>query len=250
MRKPIIAGNWKMNMTPAEAERLVAELIPLVKDAACEVVVCPPYVDLALVGKLLVGTNIKLGAQNIHWAPKGAFTGEISADMLLAMGVSHAIVGHSERRQYFGETDETVNKRAKAALEANITPIICVGETLEQREGGVTDTIVSKQTVAALAGFSAEEVVRSVIAYEPIWAIGTGKTASAAQAQEMHLHIRNVLAAKYGADIADQITILYGGSVNGANAAELFSQPDVDGGLVGGASLKVDDFSQIISALK
>ena len=155
MRKPIIAGNWKMNMTPAEAERLVAELIPLVKDATCEVVVCPPYVDLALVGKLLSGTNIKLGAQSIHWAPKGAFTGEISADMLLAMGVSYAIVGHSERRQYFGETDETVNKRAKAALEANITPIICVGETLEQRESGVTDTIVSKQTVAAFAGFFA-----------------------------------------------------------------------------------------------
>ena len=246
MRKPIIAGNWKMNMTPAEAERLVAELIPLVKDAACEVVVCPPYVDLARVGKLLVGTNIKLGAQNIHWAPKGAFTGEISADMLLAMGVSHAIVGHSERRQYFGETDETVNKRAKAALEANITPIICVGETLEQREGGVTDTIVSKQTVAALAGFSAEEVVRSVIAYEPIWAIGTGKTATSEDANTTIKVIRDAIAGVYGQKVADEVRIQYGGSMNAKNATELMAMPEIDGGLIGGASLKSEDFSKVV----
>ncbi len=246
MRKPIIAGNWKMNMTPAEAERLVAELIPLVKDAACEVVVCPPYVDLALVGKLLVGTNIKLGAQNIHWAPKGAFTGEISADMLLAMGVSHAIVGHSERRQYFGETDETVNKRAKAALEANITPIICVGETLEQHEGGVTDTIVSKQTVAALAGFSAEEVVRSVIAYEPIWAIGTGKTATSEDANTTIKVIRDAIAGVYGQKVADEVRIQYGGSMNAKNATELMAMPEIDGGLIGGASLKSEDFSKVV----
>ena len=245
-RKTIIAGNWKMNMTPAEAERLVAELIPLVKDAACEVVVCPPYVDLALVGKLLVGTNIKLGAQNIHWAPKGAFTGEISADMLLAMGVSHAIVGHSERRQYFGETDETVNKRAKAALEANITPIICVGETLEQREGGVTDTIVSKQTVAALAGFSAEEVVRSVIAYEPIWAIGTGKTATSEDANTTIKVIRDAIAGVYGQKVADEVRIQYGGSMNAKNATELMAMPEIDGGLIGGASLKSEDFSKVV----
>lgn len=246
MRKPIIAGNWKMNLTPAEAEQLVVELIPLVKDAACDVVVCPPYVDLAVVGKLLVGTNIKLGAQNIHWAPKGAFTGEVSADMLLAMGVSHAIVGHSERRQYFGETDETVNKRAKAALEANITPIICVGETLEQRESGVTDTIVSKQTVAALAGFSAEEVVRSVIAYEPIWAIGTGKTATSEDANTTIKVIRDAIAGVYGKKIADEVRIQYGGSMNAKNATELMAMPEIDGGLIGGASLKSEDFSKVV----
>lgn len=246
MRKPIIAGNWKMNMTPAEAERLVVELIPLVKDAACEVVVCPPYVDLAVVGKLLVGTNIKLGAQNIHWAPKGAFTGEISADMLLAMGVTHAIVGHSERRQYFGETDETVNKRAKAALDANITPIICVGETLEQREGGVTDTIVSKQTIAALAGFTAEEVVRSVIAYEPIWAIGTGKTATSDDANMTIKVIRDAIAGVYGQKVADEVRIQYGGSMNAKNATELMAMPQIDGGLIGGASLKSEDFSKVV----
>jgi len=246
MRKPIIAGNWKMNMTPGEAEQLVAELIPLLKDAACEVVVCPPYVDLALVGKLLVGTNIKLGAQNIHWAPKGAFTGEISADMLLAMGVTHAIVGHSERRQYFGETDETVNKRAKAALEANITPIICVGETLEQREGGVTDTIVSKQTVAALAGFSAEDVIRSVIAYEPIWAIGTGKTATNDDANSTIKVIRDAIAGVYGQKVADEVRMQYGGSMNAKNATELMAMPEIDGGLIGGASLKSEDFSKVV----
>lgn len=246
MRTPIIAGNWKMNMTPAEAERLVVELIPLVKDAACEVVVCPPYVDLALVGKLLVGTNIKLGAQNIHWAPKGAFTGEVSADMLLAMGVSHAIVGHSERRQYFGETDETVNKRAKAAMDANITPIICVGESLEQRESGVTDTIVSKQTVAALAGFSAEEVVRSVIAYEPIWAIGTGKTATSEDANTTIKVIRDAIAGVYGQKVADEVRIQYGGSMNAKNATELMAMPEIDGGLIGGASLKSEDFSKVV----
>ncbi|HAX40204.1 MAG TPA: triose-phosphate isomerase, partial [Clostridiales bacterium] len=240
------AGNWKMNMTPAEAEQLAAELIPLLKDAACEVVVCPPYVDLALVGKLLVGTNIKLGAQNVHWAPKGAFTGEISADMLLAMGVSHAIVGHSERREYFGETDETVNKRAKAALDANITPIICVGESLEQRESGVTDTIVSKQTIAALAGFSAEEVVRSVIAYEPIWAIGTGKTATSEDANTTIKVIRDAIAGVYGQKVADEVRIQYGGSMNAKNATELMAMPEIDGGLIGGASLKSEDFSKVV----
>lgn len=235
-----------MNMTPAEAEQLTAELIPLLKDAKCDVVVCPPYVDLAVVGKLLAGTNIKLGAQNIHWAPKGAFTGEVSADMLLAMGVTHAIVGHSERRQYFGETDETVNKRAKAALEANITPIICVGETLEQRESGVTDAIVSKQTVAALAGFSAEDVAKSVIAYEPIWAIGTGKTATSEDANLTIKVIRGAVAGVYGAKVASEVRIQYGGSMNAKNATELMAMPEIDGGLIGGASLKSDDFSKVV----
>ena len=246
MRKPIIAGNWKMNMTPAEAEQLVAELIPLVKDAKCDVVVCPPYVDLAVVGPLLVGTNIKLGAQSIHWAPKGAFTGEISADMLLAMGVSYAIVGHSERRQYFGETDETVNKRAKAALEANITPIICVGESLEQREKGVTDAIVSKQTIAALAGFEAEDVLKVVVAYEPIWAIGTGKTATSEDANTTIKVIRDAIASVYGKKVADEVRIQYGGSMNAKNAHELMAMPEIDGGLIGGASLKSEDFSKVV----
>jgi triosephosphate isomerase len=236
-----------MNMTPAEAEQLVVELIPLVKGARCDVVVCPPYVDLAYVGKLLVGTDIKLGAQNIHWAPKGAFTGEISADMLLSVGVSYAIVGHSERRQYFGETDEAVNKRAKAALEANITPIICVGETLEQRESGVTDTIVSKQTVAAFAGFSTEEAVRCVIAYEPIWAIGTGKTATSVDANTTIKVIRSAIAGVYGSKVAEQVRIQYGGSMNAKNASELMAMPEIDGGLIGGASLKSEDFSKVVN---
>lgn len=235
-----------MNMTPAEAEQLVAELIPLVKDAKCDVVVCPPYIDLAVVAKMLVGTNIKLGAQNIHWAPKGAFTGEVSADMLLAVGVSYAIVGHSERRQYFGETDETVNKRAKAALEANITPIICVGESLEQRESGVTDAIVSKQTVAALAGFSTEEVVKSVIAYEPIWAIGTGKTATSEDANLTIKVIRGAITSVYGEKVASEVRIQYGGSMNAKNATELMAMPEIDGGLIGGASLKSEDFSKVV----
>jgi len=247
MRKPIIAGNWKMNKTPAEAEQLVTELIPLVKDAKCDVVVCPPYVDLAVVAKLLVGTNVKLGAQNIHWAPKGAFTGEVSADMLLAMGVSYAIIGHSERRQYFGETDEFVNKRAKAALQANITPIICVGETLDQREKGVTDTIVSKQTVAALAGIEADEVVRIVIAYEPIWAIGTGKTATAEDANTTIKVIRDAIAGVYGKKVAEEVRIQYGGSMKPANAAELMAMPEIDGGLIGGASLKSEDFAKVVN---
>ncbi len=246
MRKPIIAGNWKMNMTPGEAERLIVELIPLVADAACDVVVCPPYVDLPTVAKLLVGTNIALGAQSIHWAPKGAFTGEISADMLLSVGVRYAIVGHSERRQYFGETDETVNKRAKAALEAGVTPIICVGETLEQREKGVTDAIVSKQTTAALAGFEADEVKKVVIAYEPIWAIGTGKTATSEDANATIKVIRNAIRSVYGTEVAEAVRIQYGGSMNPKNASELMAMPEIDGGLIGGASLKSEDFSKVV----
>ncbi len=247
MRKPIIAGNWKMNMTPGEAEQLIMELIPLVKNARCDVVVCPPYVDLVTVGKLLAGTNIKLGAQSVHWAPKGAFTGEISADMLLATGASYAIVGHSERRQYFGETDETVNKRARAALTAGLIPIICVGETLEQREKGVTDKIVSKQTIAALAGFDAAEVQRIVIAYEPIWAIGTGKTATAADANATIGVIRGAIASIYGSETAEAVRIQYGGSMNPKNAAELMAEPEIDGGLIGGASLKSEDFAKVVN---
>ncbi len=247
MRKPIIAGNWKMNMTPADAETLVSALIPLVKDAKCDVVVCPPYVDLSVVSRLVKGTNIHLGAQNIHWAAKGAFTGEVSADMLKAFGVEYAIIGHSERRQYFGETDEGVNARAKAALAVGITPIICVGETLEQRESGVTAAFVSGQAKAALAGMSEEDVKSLVIAYEPIWAIGTGKTATADDANATIGVIRRAVAEAFSQAVADEVRIQYGGSMNPKNASELMAMPEIDGGLIGGASLKAEDFSKVVN---
>ena len=246
MRKPIIAGNWKMNMTPGEAEALVSALLPLVRDAACDVVVCPPFVDLYAVSKLVAGTNVHLGAQNVHWAAKGAFTGEISADMLKAYGVEYAIIGHSERRQYFGETDEGVNARAKAALAAGITPIICVGETLEQRESGVTDALVSAQAKAALAGMEAEQVKSVVIAYEPIWAIGTGRTATAEDANATIGVIRNAIAEAFSPAVAAEVRIQYGGSMNPKNASELMAMPEIDGGLIGGASLKAEDFSKVV----
>ena len=247
MRKPIIAGNWKMNMTPAEAKELVGALVPLVKDATCDVVICPPFVDLCAVKPLLEVTNIHLGVQNIHWAEKGAFTGEISANMLKAHGVEFAIIGHSERRQYFGETDETVNLRAKAAIAAGITPIICVGESLEQRESGVTDSIVTGQTRAALAGIDAADVRKLVIAYEPIWAIGTGRTATKEDANATIAVIRGAIREAYGEDTADAVRIQYGGSMNPKNAAELMSMPEIDGGLIGGASLKAEDFSRVVN---
>ena len=246
MRKAIIAGNWKMNKTPEEAKELVTELIPLVKDATCDVVVCTPAVCFAAVAPVIAGTNIKLGAQNIHWAEKGAFTGEISADMLKARGVEYAIVGHSERRQYFGETDETVNKRALAALNAGITPIICVGESLEQREAGVTDELVSKQTVAALKDMSNAQVESLVIAYEPIWAIGTGKTATKEDANATIGVIRKAIEGVFGKATAEKVRIQYGGSMNPKNASELMAMPEIDGGLIGGASLKADDFSKVV----
>ena len=246
MRKPIIAGNWKMNNTPDEAEQLVLALIPLVRNAKCDVVVCPPYTDLVAVSKLIEGTNISLGAQNIHWAAKGAFTGEISADMLKALNVAYAIIGHSERRQYFGETDESVNKRLKTALAEGITPIVCVGETLEQRENGSTNTIVSMQVVAALAGVEASDVQKVVVAYEPIWAIGTGKTATAEDANSTIGVIRAAIASVYGKDVSERVRIQYGGSMNPKNASELMAMPEIDGGLIGGASLKADDFSKVV----
>ncbi|MEA4971014.1 MAG: triose-phosphate isomerase [Candidatus Pelethousia sp.] len=247
MRKPIIAGHWKMNMTPTEAKALVNELIPLVKDAACEVVVCPPYVDLALAAELTKGTNIRVGAQNIHWAEKGAFTGEISAAMLKEAGVQYVIIGHSERRQYFGETDETVNSRAKAALAAGIIPIICVGESLAQREAGETDALVSGQVRAGLAGITAEQAAGLVIAYEPIWAIGTGKTATDEQANETIGVIRKTLAGMYGQAVAEQVRIQYGGSMNPKNVKGLMAQSEIDGGLIGGASLKAGDFAAVVN---
>jgi len=247
MRKPIIAGNWKMNMTPAEAKELVSALVPLVKDAACDVVICPPFVDICAVKPLIEGTNIRLGAQNVHWAAKGAFTGEISADMLKAHGVEFAIIGHSERRQYFGETDATVNQRAKAAIAAGITPIICVGESLEQRESGVTDAIVTGQTKAALEGIDAADMQKLVIAYEPIWAIGTGKTATKEDANATIGVIRGAVREVFGAETADAVRIQYGGSMNPKNATELMSMPEIDGGLIGGASLKAEDFSKVVN---
>ena len=246
MRKPIIAGNWKMNKTPEEAAELVRELVPLVADAEAEVVVCPPFVCLDAVRKEAAGSNIKLGAQNVHFEKSGAYTGEISADMLLAMGVEYVIIGHSERRQYFGETDCTVNKRAKAALAAGLKPIICVGESLEEREKGVTNELVGMQTKLALQGIPAEEVDKVVIAYEPIWAIGTGKTATAAEANETIGAIRKAIAQVYGEEVASKVRIQYGGSMNPKNASELMAQSEIDGGLIGGASLKAQDFSKVV----
>ncbi len=247
MRKPIIAGNWKMNMTPSEARNLINDLKPLVKDAGCDVVICPPYVDLALASELVKGSNIHLGAQNIHWAEKGAFTGEVSANMLKELGVEYAIIGHSERRQYFGETDETVNARAKAAIAAGITPIICVGESLEERESGKTEAKVRAQVEKGLEGIAAEDVAKLVIAYEPIWAIGTGKTATDEQANETIGVIRETVAKVFGADTGAAVRIQYGGSMNPKNVKGLMAMPEIDGGLIGGASLKAVDFSQVVN---
>ena len=248
LRKAVIAGNWKMNKTPAEAKELISAIAPLVKDAGCDVVACTPFVDLASAQEAAAGTNIQIGAENCHWEKSGAYTGEISAEMLAPMGVNIVIIGHSERRQYFGETDVTVQKRVRAALDAGLTVILCVGETLEQREQGITSELVAMQTKIALGGVSEEELKRVIIAYEPVWAIGTGKTATAQQANEVCHTIREVIGAVYSQAAADGITIQYGGSMNAGNAAELLAQPDVDGGLIGGASLKPQDFATIVKA--
>ena len=248
LRKAVIAGNWKMNKTPAEAKELISAIAPLVKDAGCDVVACTPFVDLASAQEAAAGTNIQIGAENCHGEKSGAYTGEISAEMLSSMGVNIVIIGHSERRQYFGETDVTVQKRVRAALDAGLTVILCVGETLEQREQGITSELVAMQTKIALGGVSEEELKRIIIAYEPVWAIGTGKTATAQQANEVCHTIREVIGAVYSQAAADGITIQYGGSMNAGNAAELLAQPDVDGGLIGGASLKPQDFATIVKA--
>ncbi|MCI1966274.1 MAG: triose-phosphate isomerase [Oscillospiraceae bacterium] len=248
LRKAVIAGNWKMNKTPEEAKELVRAIVPAAKDADCDVVVCVPYVDLFPVLEAAKGSKLGIGAQNCHWAPSGAFTGEVSAPMLSSMGVQYVIIGHSERRTYFGETDKTVNQRIRAALDNGLSVILCVGESLEQREQGVTAELVAMQTKIALGGVSGEELKRIIIAYEPIWAIGTGKTATAEQANEVCASIRSTVSSLYGSAAADALTIQYGGSMNAKNADELLSQPDVDGGLIGGASLKPDAFAQIIKA--
>lgn len=248
IRKAVIAGNWKMNKTRPEARALIEALVPLAKDAGCEVVICVPFTNLETAVELTKGTNIKVGAQNCHFAKSGAYTGEISADMLTEVGVEYVVLGHSERRQYFGETDETVNKRTKAALEAGLKPIVCVGELLWERECNITEEVIARQIKLDFYDVSAEDLKKCIIAYEPVWAIGTGKTATADQAQEVCAFIRSTLAKLYGKDVADTITIQYGGSMNAGNAAELLSKVDVDGGLIGGASLKAPDFATIINA--
>ena len=247
MRTPIIAGNWKMNKTPAEATQLIQELKPLVKDAKSTVVVCVPALCVHAAKQAARGSKIKVGVQNMHWAASGAYTGELSADMCKACGVDYVIVGHSERRQYFGETDETVNKRALAVVRAGMTPIICVGERKEQREAGYTDALVEYQTLIALTGMTADEVKKVVIAYEPVWAIGTGLTATDEQANETIGVIRAALARKYGKRVADKVRIQYGGSMKPSTVDGLMKQPEIDGGLIGGASLKAEDFARIVN---
>ena len=243
-RTPIIAGNWKMNNTAREGVALVNALKPLVADAKCEVAVCVPAIDIPAVAEAIAGSNIKLGAQNVHYAPKGAYTGEISASMLLEYGVEYVIIGHSERRQYFGETDETVNKRTIAALRAGLKPIVCVGETLEEREAGKTEEVLSRQVREGLAGI--EDLTNIVIAYEPVWAIGRGRTARCGQGNSTFRFIRRTCAGIFGKEQADEVRIQYGGSMNADNYRLLMSMPDIDGGLIGGASLKAADFATIV----
>lgn len=245
MRKAIIAGNWKMNNTASEGVALVKAIAPLVTKATCDVVVCVPAIDIPAVSEALKGTNIRLGAENVHFAEKGAYTGEISAAMLKEYGVEYVIIGHSERRQYFGETDETVNKRTLTALTAGLTPIVCVGETLEERETGKTEAVLHRQLEEGLKGV--EDITKLVIAYEPVWAIGTGKTATAAQANETIGYIRKTLGELFCEKCAAKVRIQYGGSMNAGNCKELMAQEEIDGGLIGGASLKAPDFSAIVN---
>jgi triosephosphate isomerase (TIM) len=249
LRKPFIAGNWKMNLLRDSSVALVHGLLDsLVPSESVEVAVCPPSVYLHDVGAALRGSLVALGAQNMSCEAEGAFTGEISADMLLDLGCRYVILGHSERRQLFGETDATVNQKTAVALAKKLTPIVCVGETLEEREGGKTEAVVAEQVRGSLAGLTAEQGGKLVIAYEPVWAIGTGKTASPAQAEEVHARIRGLLTELFGASTAETIRIQYGGSVKPDNAAELMGQPNIDGALVGGASLKVESFAAIVAA--
>ena len=247
MRRKVIAGNWKMNMLPNEAIKFIDDLTPMVKDAESEVILCVPYTDLFYALLTAQNTNIKIGAQNMHWEEKGAFTGEVSGKMLKSIGVEYVIIGHSERRQYFAETDETVNKKIKAAFANELKPIVCVGESLEQKEAGKTEEIVTCQTRLALDGLSSEQVKNTIIAYEPIWAIGTGKTATSEDANNSIKSIRKEIENIYGKDVAEDVIIQYGGSVKSTNAKELFATSDIDGALVGGASLKVEEFEKIVN---
>lgn len=247
MRRKVIAGNWKMNMLPNESMEYIDSLSKLVKDSENEVILCVPYTDLFYCLMSAQDTNIKIGAQNMHFAEKGAYTGEISGKMLKSIGVEYVIIGHSERRQYFAETDESVNKKIKAAFENELKPIVCVGETLEQRESGITNEIITNQTRLALEGLTNEQVENTIVAYEPIWAIGTGKTATSDDANEAVKAIREEIKRIYGVDTAEKVIIQYGGSVKSSNAKELFETSDIDGGLVGGASLVPDEFAKIVN---
>ena len=247
MRKKIIAGNWKMNMLPNEAINYIDQLAPLVKDTENEVIICVPYTDLFYALLTAQETNIKIGAQNMHFEETGAYTGEVSGKMLKSIGVEYVIIGHSERRQYFNETDETVNKKIKAAFVNELKPIVCVGETLEQREAGKTEEIITTQTEKALEGLTNEQVKNTIVAYEPIWAIGTGKTATAEDANNSIKAIRDKICQIYGQNVGNGVIIQYGGSVKSTNAKELFEMSDIDGGLVGGASLKPDEFAKIVN---
>lgn len=246
MRKKIVAGNWKMNMTPKEAVRLVGELRDKVSGSDVDVVFCVPAIDIILVVEAVKDTDIKVGAENMHYEEKGAFTGEISPGMLVDSGVSYVILGHSERRRYFNEDDECINRKVRKAIEYGLIPIICCGETIQQREEGITLEFIKKQINAAFAQVSPEDAVKCIVAYEPIWAIGTGRVATSAQAQEVCEAIRGNIREIYDDEVASKVRILYGGSVNASNAKELFEQPDIDGGLVGGASLK-PDFCNIVN---
>lgn len=247
-RQAVIAGNWKMNKTAAEAAELINELIPEVSGADCGVVICTPFTDLPVAVSKTAGTNIKVGAQNVHFEKSGAFTGEISADMLTELGVEYVVIGHSERRQYFGETDVTVNKRVTAALAPGLKVILCVGESKTEREQGITAELVALQTKIALMGVSEADLANVIIAYEPVWAIGTGLTATAEQAEDVCKGIREVVASLYSNSAAEALTIQYGGSMNAKNADELLAMPNIDGGLIGGASLKAPDFGAIVKA--
>ena len=247
MRKKIVAGNWKMNKTNSEAVKTVTELKEIVNGLnGAEIVVATPFTAISDVVKAVAGANIKVAAQNMHWEEKGAFTGEIAPCMLKELGVEYVILGHSERREYFGETNEIVNKKVKAALKNGITPILCVGEKLADREAGNTENVVKDHTVGGMKDLTKEEAAKVVIAYEPVWAIGTGKTASPEQAEEVHLFIRTLLTEMYDAATAEKIVIQYGGSMNAANSKDLLAKPNIDGGLIGGASLVPADFSVIV----
>lgn len=247
MRKAIIAGNWKMNNTIEEAVKLINELKPLVNDAVCEVVVCPPTICLQSVKKAVEGTNIKVGAQNMHFEESGAFTGETSPVMLKELGVEYVILGHSERRQYFAETDEALNKKMHKAFQHNLIPILCIGETLEERETNITEKVLEKQIKLDLNGLTAEQVANTIIAYEPIWAIGTGKTATSEQAEETISFIRKTLKEIFNEEASEKTRIQYGGSVKPSTIKEQMAKPNIDGGLIGGASLKAEEFAAIVN---
>ncbi len=248
-RRKIIAGNWKMNTSAAESEHLATDIKRILTDCQdVDIVLCPPFTSLKVVGDVLADTHIKMGAQNMHWEKDGAYTGEVSANMLRMLYCHYVILGHSERRTYFHETNETVNKKVKAALTGNLIPIVCVGETLAERDAGREQAVVKEQVVNGLAGIEAESLRKMVVAYEPVWAIGTGRVATPEQAQAMHAFIRSVLVGMAGGDVGQSVRIQYGGSMKPSNAAELLAQPDIDGGLIGGAALEARSFAEIVHA--